>query len=245
MVSKISQTTSVYPKDHPSIILQEKRSKLISDFDRGKKFPFLNMHSVLYDDYFTSSFEKSAIGPQMDLNQNPYAIIALGGYGRSEQCVHSDIDLLILFEKKIPKEAEELIRELIYPLWDIGLQVSYAIRTIKESIFLAEKKIEEFTTIMDARFISGISPVFLKLMNKLMKDVFLAKPSKTVKRLIDSSAERHRKYGDSTYLLEPDLKNGQGGLRDYHTMIWLLRIKAGLKTPNDLKGSEYLSPTPL
>lgn len=242
MALKNSQKTFLQDENHPSFILQKKRNKMISDIQKGKIFSFLNLHSSLYDDYFMSSFERSVVGPQIDLNNNPYAIIALGGYGRSEQCVHSDIDLLILFEKKIPNEAEKLVRELIYPLWDIGLQVGYSIRTIKESVLLADEKLEEFTTIMDARFISGISLVFLKLMNKLSKDVFLAKPLKTVKRLIESSSERHKKFGDSTYLLEPDLKNGQGGLRDYHTMIWLLRIKAGLKTPQDLRNTEYLSP---
>ena len=65
------------------------------------------------------------------MSENPYAIIALGGYGRQEQCIHSDVDLLFLFKKRIPGEAEDLVREMIYPLWDLGLDIGYATRSMK------------------------------------------------------------------------------------------------------------------
>ncbi|RJQ71453.1 MAG: hypothetical protein C4519_19490, partial [Desulfobacteraceae bacterium] len=71
------------------------------------------------DEYFLAGFAHSSVGPQMGIAHNPYALIALGGYGRAEQCVHSDIDLLFLFENKVPAEAEALVREIVYPLWDM------------------------------------------------------------------------------------------------------------------------------
>ncbi|MCK7509775.1 MAG: DUF294 nucleotidyltransferase-like domain-containing protein [Desulfobacterales bacterium] len=85
------------------------------------------------------------IGPRMEINKNPYAIVALGGYGREEQSLHSDVDLLFLFGKRIPPEAENLIREMIYPLWDIGMDVGYATRSLKECLSLAAKDLNVLT----------------------------------------------------------------------------------------------------
>ena len=107
----------------------------------------------------------------MDLTKNPYAFIALGGYGRQEQCVYSDVDLLFLFKQSVPDEAESLIREIVYPLWDIGLDVGYAIRSIKECLNLARKDFEVLTSLVDARFICGMSPLYSELMQQLQEKI--------------------------------------------------------------------------
>jgi len=88
------------------------RQRLITQMLAGKTPDFQMQHAALLDDYFIESFADSMVGPRMNLCKKPYAIIALGGYGRQEQCVHSDVDLLFLFRKAVPKEAEELIREI-------------------------------------------------------------------------------------------------------------------------------------
>ena len=105
----------------------------------------MEQHTRLLDQYFRESFEKSMVGPHMGINKNPYAIIALGGYGRGEQCVHSDVDILFLFKKEIPQKTESLIREIIFPLWDIGLDIGHATRSLKECIRLAAKDFEVLT----------------------------------------------------------------------------------------------------
>lgn len=96
-------------------MLQQKIDGLVAGFLKGREADFLKQHSRVLDDYFLEAFEISRVGPAMGINKNPYAIIALGGYGREEQCIYSDVDLLFLFEKKVPKQAENLIREMIYP----------------------------------------------------------------------------------------------------------------------------------
>ena len=93
--------------------LQQKTKGLIGRLLKGKEPDFLRQHARLLDDYFQQAFEASMVGPRMDISKNPYAIIALGGYGREEQCIHSDVDLLFLFKKKVPQEAENLIQEII------------------------------------------------------------------------------------------------------------------------------------
>jgi len=139
------------------LLLNEKREKLVADFLKSDLPDFMDRHTGVLDDYFRDSFESSLAGPSMNIIRNPYVMIALGGYGRQEQCIHSDIDLLILFKKKVPDEAEELIREIVYPLWDLGFEVGYATRSMKECISLAGKDYEVLTSLLDARFICGAS----------------------------------------------------------------------------------------
>lgn len=222
--------------EHASKRLKQKRERLISSFLKDNEPDFLRQHSRILDDYFCESFEKSMVGPSMEINKNPYAIIAVGGYGRKEQCVHSDVDLLFLFKKRIPDKTDDLIREILYPLWDIGLDIGHATRSLKESVKLAGEDLEVLTSILDARYICGISLLYSELMEQLRKKVILKQANKIIMRLIENSRNRHQHFGDSTYLLEPNLKEGQGGLRDYHTMLWIGRIKYNLKEP---RGLEY------
>lgn len=217
--------------------LQKKRNRLIKNFLQEKSTAFLSQHTRIIDEYFRESFVTSMIGPNIGIDKNPYTFIALGGYGRGEQCVHSDIDLLFLFKDKIPDAAETLVQEIIYPLWDIGLKVGYAARSLKECLSLAAKDFEVLTPLLDARFICGISTLYTELMELLHNKLLTRQTRQIITWLIDSNRLRHRHFGDSTYRLEPNLKEGQGGLRDYHTMLWLARIKFQLKHRRDL---EYL-----
>jgi [protein-PII] uridylyltransferase len=217
--------------------LRQSRSALIDALGRMEAPRFLEQQAALIDEYFRERFETSNVGPIMGLNRNPYAFIALGGYGRSEQCVHSDVDLLFLFKNQVPVEAEKLIQEIVYPLWDLGLEVGYATRSLKECLNLAAKDFEVLTPLLDARFICGVSLLYSELMEQIHKKILARRSRKIVDWLIESNRQRHRHFGDSTYRLEPNLKEGKGGLRDYHTMLWLSRIKYHLRQPRDL---EYL-----
>jgi len=217
--------------------LQQKTKKLIARLLKGKEPDFLRQHARLLDEYFQRAFEASLVGPRMDISKNPYAITALGGYGREEQCIHSDVDLLFLFKKKVPREAENLIQEIIYPLWDIGLDVGYATRSLKECWALAVKDYEVLTPMLDARFICGWSLIYGNLVDELRQKIIVKKSRNIINWLVESNELRHTHFGDSAYLLEPNLKEGQGGLRDYHTMLWIARIAFNAKQSRDL---EYL-----
>jgi [protein-PII] uridylyltransferase len=201
----------------------------------------LREHAVKIDSYFQSCFESSSIGPKMDFIKNPYAIIALGGYGRSEQCVHSDVDLLFLFQKHVPPAADQLIREIIYPLWDLKIEVGYATRSLDECIFMAKGDYEVLTSIIDARFICGISSVFIKLRDLVHRKIVKRNSKKIMNWLLERNIERHKDFGDSTFLLQPNLKEGRGGLRDYHTLRWFAGIKYGLQQTRDLEFQGVMS----
>jgi [protein-PII] uridylyltransferase len=224
-----------------SLALKNGRKALIDDLLAGNAPGFLDDHARLIDDYFRQSYEKSVVGPKMDIAKNPYAVVALGGYGRGEQCVFSDVDLLFLFEKKVPRVAEDLVREIVYPLWDMGLDVGHATRSIKECVTMARKDFEVLTAILDARFICGMSPLFIKLMDLIRAKFINLKPEVIISWLVKTNRERHRRFGDSSYLLEPNFKEGQGGLRDYHTMLWIAKIRSGIKQRRDLEYYGYFS----
>ncbi len=236
------QSTQIKPShSQTSSRLLEEREKLTADLLRNGDKDYLVKNTRLLDDYFWESFTASVIGPRIGILKNPYAIVALGGYGRQEQCAHSDVDLLFLFDKRVPPEAEELIREVVYPLWDIGLDVGHATRSLKECLKLAAQDYAVLTSLLDARFICGMSPLYSKLLEKLRNTVLKRHSKRIVNWLIETNEARHLRFGDSAGLLQPNLKEGQGGLRDYHTMLWIAKIISGIQQIRDFEYFGYLS----
>ncbi|CAD7847012.1 MAG: [Protein-PII] uridylyltransferase (EC 2.7.7.59) / [Protein-PII]-UMP uridylyl-removing enzyme [Olavius algarvensis Delta 4 endosymbiont] len=236
---QLTQMKSNYSQT--SLELLEDRKQLTTRFLRNEEPDYLVDNARLLDNYFRESFAGSVIGPRIGILKNPYTIIALGGYGRQEQCTHSDVDLLFLFEKRVPPEAEELIREVVYPLWDIGLDVGHATQSLKECLKLASQDYEVLTSLLDARFICGISPLYTKLLERLRNTVLKQHSRRIIDWLIESNETRHVRFGDSAGLLQPNLKEGLGGLRDYHTMLWIAKIKSGAQQVRDLEYYGYLS----
>ena len=164
------------------------------------------------------------------------SIIAVGGYGRGNLAPGSDIDILILTPYKITPRIEQIVETLLYILWDLKLKVGYAIRSLEDNISKAKLDNTICTALLDARLISGdqdlwiqFNSVFkLEILNKLKEKYFYEK--------IKERDVRHKKMGDSRYLLEPNIKEGKGGLRDLNTIRWIISF---LYQGNSAK--EYLS----
>lgn len=226
---------------HPVKKLLKKREELVRKFTDREENNFLSKHTEIYDNYFQECFAASRVGPKVRIDKNPYAILALGGYGRKEQCLHSDIDVILLFEKRLPREADALVQEIFYPLWDCGFEIGYSTRSLKECITLARNDFEILTSLIDARFLCGMSSLYATVVDQLRSKVLKKKGRKYIEWLLENTRKRHSLYGDSTYLLEPNLKEGLGGLRDYHTMLWIARSSSGLEKPRDLEFFGYLS----
>ncbi len=224
-----------------SMRLRKRRRQLEDDFLSGKEMDFLLLHTRILDDYFCETFEHSIVGPRIGINKNPYAIIALGGYGREEQCIHSDVDLLLLFKDHVPNTAEDLVREVVYPLWDHGLEIGHSTRSLRECIRMAGKDYEILTPLLDARFICGISPLYTELIKQVREKLLNKNTEKIISWLIEKNRDRHERFGDSSFLLEPNLKEGRGGLRDYHTLLWIAKISGQIKQKRDLEFSGFLS----
>jgi [protein-PII] uridylyltransferase len=217
--------------------IHSKRLAMIEQFRKGNVIDFELKYARLIDTYFQNMYAKSQTGKELSAKKQHFALLALGGYGRFEQCVHSDIDLLLLFNKQVPDETKQLIKELVYPLWDLGLDVSPGTRSIKETIALASDDIEVLTAHMDARQICGSTSLYANFRKQIQEKVIHKRKNKMLVSLIEISKYRHERFGDSCSLLEPNIKEGQGGLRDYHSMLWMARMLKGLNVPKDL---EYL-----
>ena len=226
----------------PSAELKNARGELISLFSVGEvSEAFQETCTEITDHYFRRSVQESDTGKRLFRDRKPFALVALGGYGRRDLCVHSDIDVLILFESKVPSSARKLAEELFYPLWNLGLDLGHAIRGIKDCLSLASENLEALTSQMDARFVCGDSPLYLDLMERLGKRV-LSKKRLTLSRWLEEQDHmRMAVFGDASCLLEPNLKEGIGGLRDYHHLLWLAKAFFHIRTPKDLEYSGLLS----
>jgi [protein-PII] uridylyltransferase len=222
-------------------MLIQKKEHLVQAFLAGQEPFFLEQLTRALDEYFFTVYGKSIAARRMVVSNKPFAIIALGGYGRKEQCIHSDIDLLILFDKSVPPEVEAFVQELLYPLWDARFEVGYAVRNIDECIVMAFDRFDILTTVLDARFICGSSLIYSAVMEKFRKELSTRHYKQTLDYLFAHGIKRLENFGDSTYLVTPDLKSGFGGLRDYHTLLWYAKIKSDIKERRDLEYYGFLS----
>lgn len=159
-----------------------------------------------------------------DLFAAPFALIAVGGYGRAELCPASDVDVLLLYEGVIPKNADELSRGLFHPLWDLGLDLGHGVRVLADCLRLAREDPQVLTSLLDTRRIAGSEALAERLDAELAGLVLPGRAARFGQWVLAHNAGRRAAYGDSSGLLEPDLKNGLGGLRDAHQVRWLLRL---------------------
>jgi [protein-PII] uridylyltransferase len=147
------------------------------------------------------------------------AVAAVGGYGRGELSPHSDIDVLFLVPRgATPPPAS--FRGVLYPLWDAGWQVGHATRSPKETIAHAREDLHFATALLSARFIAGDEQLWADL-DERRKAWLHREPRRLVRRILDSTATRHRAQERAGWALAPDLKDGIGGLRDLHTVTWI------------------------
>jgi [protein-PII] uridylyltransferase len=225
----------------PAIVLKKKRKRLITEGLKTNCPELIRLLSDMLDEYFCAVYEGSIVGPTLRIERNPYAIVALGGYGRREECVQSDVDLLFLFDEKVPENCEALIQEIVYPLWDIGLSVGHATRSIDESLDLAGTDLDTFTAMLDARLICGMSPLFSTFTNRFRQEVIQPGQDRWIETILSGYRERRARFGDSAYLLEPNIKEGSGSLRDYHTIRWIAMILSNIRDIRDLEYYGYVS----
>jgi [protein-PII] uridylyltransferase len=160
--------------------------------------------------------------------QNPseaerMAIVATGGYGRGVLAAGSDIDLLFLLPYKQTAWGESVAETILYCLWDMGLKVGHATRTVNECIRQARADMTIRTSLLEARYLLGDRKLFDELVARFDKDVVQGTAAEFVAAKLAEREERHRRAGQSRYLVEPNVKDGKGGLRDLHTLYWIAK----------------------
>jgi [protein-PII] uridylyltransferase len=156
--------------------------------------------------------------------KNELAILALGGYGRSELCPKSDIDVMYMRrEGENGKQTEEGVESLLHLLWDLGFEVGHSFRSIQECLDIHSIDIDSWAALLESRFICGNEAIHLEFHTRLSKFVEESKNLLFVRMVLDEMDIRHSKYGNSVKLLEPNIKKSAGGLRDLHSLVWILR----------------------
>lgn len=168
-------------------------------------------------------------------------VMALGGYGRRELAPYSDIDLMFLFRPGAETAAKSFVRAVLHPLWDCGFQVGHSVRTIAESIELAHVDPTVKTSMMEARFLAGSADLFQEFHHRYLRKVVV----KTVDAFLDQKLEERRreyeKFGETVYLLEPNVKKSKGGLRDLHLLQWAGLARYQAPTIRELSDRGILS----
>ncbi len=154
------------------------------------------------------------------------SLVAVGGYGRGELNPFSDIDIMFLHNGVLPVAVvEDIAQKLLYFLWDMKLDVGYSVRKIADCIEMAAADGTVKTALMDARYLSGSRQLFADLTKVIFSQILPKSSDSFIKEKVADMKSRREKYGSTVYLLEPNLKEGEGGLRDLQTAIWVTRVK--------------------
>ena len=151
------------------------------------------------------------------------AIVAVGGYGRGELAPFSDIDLLFLLPYKQTPHTEQVIEYLLYLLWDLGLKVGQATRSVAECLRYAKGDLTIRTAVLEARYLWGEQALFTELKARFESEIVRGTAAQFVEAKLAERDARHIRVGDSRYQLEPNVKEGKGGLRDLHTLFWIAK----------------------
>src|SRR5438445_3028093 len=172
------------------------------------------------------------------------ALTALGGYGRGELNPFSDVDVMLLHRDgagKISPYVEEMAEQILYLLWDIGFKVGHSTRSIKEALAQANRDMLTKTAMLESRFLAGDRELAREFREQFRSKCVVGAEREYVELRMHDQEARHRKFGDSVYMQEPNLKSGCGGLRDYQNLLWVSYFKEGALTTTHLVGKDWLS----
>jgi [protein-PII] uridylyltransferase len=151
------------------------------------------------------------------------SLVAVGGYGRGELAPHSDIDLLFLLPYKMTPHSEQVVEEMLYFLWDLGFKVGHATRSVDDCLRQAKADITIRTNLLEARWIWGDHALYQELRERYENEVQADTAAQFIEAKLHERDERHKRLGDSRYQLEPNIKEGKGGLRDLSTLFWIAK----------------------
>ncbi|QIK78551.1 [protein-PII] uridylyltransferase [Sphingomonas piscis] len=172
---------------------------------------------------------------------NKLAIVGLGGTGRGEMAPHSDVDLMFLTADNPSAQVERCAEAMLHILWDLKLKVGYSVRSVDQMIDYAKKDMTVRTACLESRLLWGAEDLYAHAGQRFRKDVVAGTAKEFVAAKLKERDERHLRMGDSRYLVEPNVKDGKGGLRDLHTLYWIGKYVHGVERPADLVGAGLFS----
>jgi [protein-PII] uridylyltransferase len=203
----------------------EAREALIQkDLIQSSGFLAARRYTDLMDRFILTLFLAAGLKEKAkEISEERIAIVALGSYGRREICLGSDVDLLVAHQGKLSTEMDGLITKVLHSLWDAKLEVGHAVLTVQECNRLAMSDFRFLTSVLDSRFLMG-SRSFFRLFDGAFWSKIDREKETLLKEFLIYQQKREEKYVSQEYLMEPDIKEGLGGLRDMHFMAWVAKI---------------------
>jgi [protein-PII] uridylyltransferase len=162
------------------------------------------------------------------------AILAVGGYGRGEMAPYSDVDIAFVTPYKRTAWTEQVVEAMLYLLWDLGLKVGQSSRSLDETVKMAQEDLTIRTALLESRFVWGDREVYEEAAKRFWSEVVGKTAPEFVRLKMVERDERHKRMGDSRYVVEPNIKDGKGGLRDLHTLYWIGKYIHRVRSSADL-----------
>ena len=194
----------------------------------------------LVRDRYRSAMKQAGEGAQVAGAQH-CCLVALGGYGQRELAPYSDIDIMFLYSEEAGEAAPALFREVLHHLWNLGFQVGHSMRTTQDCVELAGQDLTIRTAMMTARFLAGSPNLFQKFHRLYAKEVIGRGAGRFIEQKKEERQREYTKFGQTIYLLEPNVKKSKGGLRDYHLLRWAGMARFQASTLQDLADRSLLS----
>ena len=211
--------------------------------DPRNALPLIHSQARLTDGMLLLAYEAAeALHPlQVRTDAERLCVLAVGGFGRSEMAPQSDVDLLFLYPWKITPRAESVIETLLYILWDLKLKVGHSSRTIKDCLRLGREDVTIRTALLEHRYITGDAALAAELDDRLWSDLFRTTGREFVDAKLAERTERHKRQGGQRYVLEPNVKEAKGGLRDLQTLYWIGKYLHRVPSAEGLVGAGLLT----
>ena len=169
------------------------------------------------------------------------ALVGLGGTGRGEMAPFSDLDLMFLTAKAPTADQERAAEAMLHILWNLKIKVGHSVRSTAQLLALAKKDMTIRTAVLEARWLWGAEELFDGAMQRFRKEVVAGSAAEFVAAKLAERDQRHIRMGDSRYVVEPNVKDGKGGLRDLHALYWIGKYVHAVDRPADLVGAGLLS----
>ena len=182
-----------------------------------------------------------AAGPEIQKCPTPVAILATGGFGRSELAPYSDLDLLVLCAERPGADVQKLAEAILYPLWDAKVDAGHAVRSFEQALSLPATDLAAATALLDARFLVGDAALAQRFLETFRARIAETAAEDFVARLRAEQRARHSRFGDTIFLLEPDLKNGPGGMRDLCVGRWAAQARFGTSDARELQAQGVMT----
>ena len=224
----------------------EVRTRFLSSEDHGENgraivqaqcFLVDQILRILFD--FTTRYIYPVTNPT---SSERLSLVAVGGYGRGELAPFSDVDILFLMPYKQTPWGEQVVEYMLYILWDLGLKVGHSTRSVDDCMRHALADMTVRTAVLEARYIWGDHTLFEELMTRFESEIIANTGPEFVEQKLAERDERHKRMGDSRYVVEPNLKEGKGGLRDLHTLFWIAKYLYRVRNASELVEKKVFTP---